>query len=97
MKKQYTPTYKAKIVQEILREEKTLSQISSEYGIHATQLRKWKRIVLEGLPSLFESNSREERALAKKREAEKEQLYAEIGRLTTQLNWLKKKGGLHIE
>jgi len=96
MRKSYTAQRKAKIVQEILREEKSLSELSTQYGIHITQLRKWKQIALEGLPSLFE-RSKKEKAVERKREEERENLYAEIGRLTTQLNWLKKKGGFDIE
>ena len=92
MRKKYTPQFKAKVVQEILREEKSISQIASAYGVHPTQLRKWKRQVLEGLPDLFMSESKGNSDEIKKLETEQERLYTEIGRLTTQLNWLKKKG-----
>lgn len=91
MRKKYSPQFKAKVVQEILREEKSISQLSSEYGVHVTQLRKWKRKVLDGLPDLFREEQDKNDGL-KKLAAEQERLYAEIGRLTTQLNWLKKKG-----
>jgi len=79
-------------VQEILCEEKSISQLSSEYGVQVTQLRKWKRTALEGLPSLFMLDKLGKSDELKKLESEQEQLFAEIGRLTTQLNWLKKKG-----
>ena len=92
MRKKYTPQFKAKVVQEILREEESISQISSEYSVHPTQLRKWKRQVLEGLPDLFTSEHKGKSDEIKKLETEQDRLYAEIGRLTTQLNWLKKKG-----
>ena len=92
MRKKYTPQFKAKIVQEILREEESISQISSKYSVHPTQLRKWKRQVLEGLPDLFTSEHKGKSDETKKLETEQDRLYAEIGRLTTQLNWLKKKG-----
>ena len=92
MRKKYTPQFKAKVVQEILCEEKSISQISSEYGVHVTQLRKWKRQALEGLPGLFTSEHKGKGNETRKLEVEQERLYAEIGRLTTQLNWLKKKG-----
>jgi len=92
MRKKYTAQFKAKVVQEILREEKSISQLSSEYSVHPTQLRKWKRQVLEGLPDLFMPESKGESDEIQKLETEQERLYAEIGRLTTQLNWLKKKG-----
>ena len=89
MRKRYTPAFKAETVLEILQEEKTLAQIASERGVHPNQLSTWKAQVLHGLPSLFE---REQPAL---RAAQKlQELYAEIGQLTTQVNWLKKKSGL---
>lgn len=91
MRKNYSPQFKAKVVQEILREEKSINQLASEYEVHVTQLRQWKRKVLEGLPDLFRADQDKNEDL-RKLEAEQERLYAEIGRLTTQLNWLKKKG-----
>jgi len=91
MRKRYPPQFKAKVVREILREEKSISQLAAEYGVHATQLRKWKKRALEKLPDLFVAADRADEELARLQK-EQEQLYAEIGKLTTQLNWLKKKG-----
>lgn len=92
MRKRYSPQFKAKVVQELLSDEKSINQIASEYGVHASQLRKWRRIALEGLPTLFEPATKEKSDEVSRLETEQEQLYAQIGRLTTQLNWLKKKG-----
>ena len=94
MNKRYKPKQKAQIVLEMLKEERTVTQISSEYGIHTSQLYKWKNQALEGLPELFEEDRKTEKVLRAKHEQKLEELYAEIGRLTTQLNWLKKKSGL---
>ncbi len=90
MRKQYTSAFKAKVVQELLKEEKTLVQIASEYEVHPTQLKTWRAIALEGMPSLFE---RQDSTLELKAAYEQQltELYAEIGKLTTQLTWLKKK------
>lgn len=68
-----------------------MSELASEYGVHITQLRKWKTKVLEALPTVFDGDQAHRQQL-KELETEQEKLYAEIGRLTTQLNWLKKKG-----
>jgi len=92
VRKQYSPEFKSKIVLEILKEEKTLSQISSEYGVHTTQLKNWKKETLENLPQLFEKRKIE--AIKRDYEKQIQDLYAEIGRLTTQLSWLKKKSGI---
>ena len=94
MRKHYTAQQKAQIVLEMLKEEQTIAQIASAHGIHPTQLGKWKAQGLEGLPSLFSDESKAVRALKAAHEREQDELYAEIGRLTTQLAWLKKKAGL---
>ena len=89
MKKHYTSAFKAQIVQEVLKEDKPLSQIAAEYGVHPNQLSKSKATALKGLPSLFDEN----KAIADLKAAHDKQvddLYSQIGRLSTQLAWLKK-------
>jgi transposase-like protein len=78
----------------MLREEKTIAQLASEYGIHPNQLKQWRSMVLNGLPSLFANEQRAMERLKKEHEQETEDLYAKIGRLTTELAWLKKKSGM---
>jgi len=94
MHKRYTPTQKAAIVLELLREEETLPKIAARHEIHPNQLYKWKAQALESLPQLFASDAPERQAQAAEHERKVTELYAEIGRLTTQLEWLKKKSGL---
>ena len=48
-------SFKTKIVQELLKEEKSVTQLAAEHAIHLDQLRDWKRIAPTGLPSLFET------------------------------------------
>jgi len=94
-RKSYTAGFKAQIVQELLKEEQTLSQIASNNGVHPTQLRNWKQAALKAMPENFEDEERYQKRLAllsAEHEKGKERLYAEIGKLSTQLNWLKKKG-----
>ncbi len=90
MRKQYTAAFKARVVQELLKEEKTLAQIASEYEVHPTQLKNWRAVALEGLPSLFEKQESTV-ALQAAHEQQLTDLYAEIGKLTTQITWFKKK------
>jgi transposase len=94
MKKRYTAKQKAQIVLEILKEERSIAQIASEYGIHSNQLYRWKAQALENLASLFEDERRGEKALQAEHERQVKELYAEIGKLSTQLSWLKKKSGI---
>lgn len=94
MKKHYTAQQKAKIVLEILKEERSIAQIASEYGIHSNQLYKWKALALEKFPDIFEDERKDEKAQKAEHERKLKELYAEIGKLTTQLAWLKKKSGI---
>jgi transposase len=93
MRKHHSPAFKAKIVQEAIKEDKTLAQIASENGLHPNQISQWKATALNGLPTLFarESKTKSDQAAHEK---QIEDLYAQIGRLTTQVVWLKKKSGL---
>jgi transposase-like protein len=96
MRKRYTAKQKAQIVLEILKEERPIAQIASEYGIHPNQLYKWKAQALEGIPKVFEEEHKSEKALKAMHERQLQELYAEIGRLNTQLTWLKNKSGIEV-
>ena len=80
-----------------MKEEKTLVQIASEHGVHPQQLTDWKAVAVRGLPSLFENERKTEAKIKASYEQKQQELYAEIGRLTTQLAWLKKKSGIEFE
>ena len=93
MRKTFTIEFKAKVVLEILREEKTISQIASEYGAHPNQLGNWKKTVIEGLPGLLADSRRKD----DEKEALKlqvQELFTQLGEVTAQFNWLKKKSGV---
>jgi transposase len=49
MKKVYSPAFKAQVVLELLKEEKSLAQLSSEHSVHATVLRAWKAVAVKGM------------------------------------------------
>ena len=91
-RKQYTAEFKAKVVKEMLKEEKTVWQLAAEYEVHSNMLYWWREQALAGLPRLFSEQIAQE--LAEKEaewQQERETLYAEIERLTTQVTWLEKK------
>jgi transposase-like protein len=91
MRKRFTNQFKAETAIELLQGDKTIGQIASERKVAPTQLSQWRAIVLKGLPRLFDDQERALDKLRAEHEAEREKLYAEIGRLTSELNWLKKR------
>ncbi len=90
MRKTYNANFKTKLVLKLLREEKTLAQSASDSGLHPNQLRNWRDLVLQQIHTLFEKKE-ETTQLRAAQAAEREELYAEIGRVRTQLTWVKKK------
>lgn len=90
-RKHYTPEEKAKIVLESLKGELTQAQITSKYGIHATQISCWRRLFKEGIPDIFRDKRRKE---ASDKDQLIEELYKQIGKQKVELDWLKKKSEL---
>jgi transposase len=93
-RKTHTAAFKAQIVQQVLREDKTLAQIAAEHGIHLNQISQWKATALQGLPTIFERGESAQAAEKAAHDKQTEKLYEQIGWLTTQLAWIKKKSGL---
>jgi len=87
-RKQFSNEFKAKVALEALKGEKTIAQLSSEYGVHASQINTWKQQAREKLPELFGRSSGMDDP---RREAEQDRLYQQIGRLQVEVDWLRKK------
>jgi len=97
MRKHYSATFKAQIVQEVLKGEKTIAQIASDHNVHPNLVGLWKATALERFPSLFEKENADRVAERLAHEKELRALYEEIGRLTTHVAYLKKKSGVRDE
>lgn len=93
-RRKFNPEEKARIVLEILKEEKSVSQLASEHGIHTNVLNRWKSEAVQNLSQLFVDDRKGITKMKKEYEQQINELYAEVGKLTTQLSWLKKKSGL---
>lgn len=94
LRRKFTPEQKAQIVLEILKEEKSVSQLSSEHDIHANVLQRWKSEAVTNLHQLFVDDRKAITKMKTDYEQQINDLYAEVGKLSTQNAWLKKKSGL---
>ena len=88
MRKRFSTAFKAKVAVEALKGEKTIAELSSEYGVHSNQIRQWKKKLIEDLPDIF--SDRRKRS-EKDGEELTSELYRQIGQLKVELDWLKKK------
>lgn len=87
-RKPRSPQFKAQVALEAAKNQKTVNEIAAQYEVHQTLIGKWKKQLVEGLPSLF-SDSRTKGS--QNDETVQARLYEEIGRLKVELDWLKKK------
>jgi transposase len=93
-RKTYSSKLKSELALALLKEEQSLSELASQHGIHPSQLREWRKTLVEGAPTLFERDQAKQQAEIAAYEAKIQELYTEIGRLSTRLSWLQKKSGL---
>lgn len=88
----FTPEFKTAVVLEVLKEELSINEIAAKHEIAPNMLRNWKKEFLENSASIFEKKqdiqTKEEIAAYKK---EIHELHSHIGRLTVDVDWLKKK------
>jgi len=88
MRKSYDAAFKAKVALEAVKGEKTMAQLSSEYGVHVNQIGQWQKRLLQELPDVFSERRRKKEDETEEMTAE---LYRQIGQLKVELEWLKKK------
>ena len=87
-RKRYDGRFKAQVALEAIKNQQTIAQIASEYGVHPTQVNQWKKQVLEELPQLFTKERSQTTSDTEQLVAE---LYRQIGQLKVELDWLEKK------
>jgi transposase-like protein len=87
-RKRRSAEFKFKVALEAAKGTKTLSELSSEYEVHATQISEWKNQLLKDGASLFSMTTARQR---RDQEGLQAELYEQIGRLKMELEWLKKK------
>src|SRR5262249_350733 len=87
-RKQHSAAFKAQLALAAVRGDKTVNELASQYGVHPTLIHAWKKQLLAGADQVFSNGGRAATADA---EAEKAELFEQIGRLKMELEWLKKK------
>jgi putative transposase len=90
-KKSFTSEFKSKVAIEALKGHKAISELAAEFAVHPTQINNWKKQLLEMSKSAF--NTKQRQKAQERADAERDRLYAQIGQLKVELDWLKKKTG----
>ena len=88
VRKRHSAEFKAKVAVEAIRQQKTSNELTAEYGVHASQINTWKKLALAAIPEAFSGERVKER---EGRQGEIDELHRQIGQLTAEREWLKKK------
>lgn len=87
-RRKFGADFKAKVVLEALRERSTIEELSRKYELHPTQINTWKREAIAHMATVFNGDKTEGAAGI---EEQTEKLYAQIGQLKVENDFLKKK------
>lgn len=88
--KGYSKDLKSKVALAAIKGQKTVNEIASEFGVHVSQVNKWKKQLMDATPEIFGNKSAKS---LKENDAERDRLYQQIGKLQVEVEWLKKKTG----
>ena len=86
----YPAPFKAQVALAALKGDRTANELAGHFGVHPTLVGDWKKQLLAGAEALFANGTK---AADAEVEAQKAELFEQIGRLKMELEWLKKKVG----
>jgi transposase-like protein len=86
-RRQYTAEFKAKVALEAAKGQRSVAELATQYKIHPNQITLWKKQLLSNARAAF---AREPTA-ASEQQGLIDSLYQQIGQLTMEVEWLKKK------
>ncbi len=85
-RKSYNAEFKSKVALAAIREENSLSELSSRFGVNANVISKWKKQAISNMVEIF-SGKQESRELSNDHRIK--ELHAKIGELTVEKDFLQ--------
>ena len=85
----YSAPFKAQVALAAVKGDRTINELAAQHSVHPTLIHAWKKQLLAGAETVFANGVRVDGAADA--EAQKAELFEQIGRLKMELEWLKKK------
>jgi transposase len=92
IRKKHSAAFKAKVAMAAIREDGTVAELASKYGVHASQIHAWRKAVVDGVAALFEGDKMAARSQAADKTTLNE-LHAKIGQLTMERDFFRERSG----
>ena len=86
-RRKFSAEFKAKVALEAIKNEKTLAELGHQFEINPVTISKWKAESLEKMSVIFENGTSK---TPQERSPDLEKLYAKIGQLKVENDFLKK-------
>ena len=84
-RRKFSSSFKAQVALEAIKGKETMAELSERFEVHSQQISNWKQEFLEKSAGVFENSTKKE-----KESVDVEKLYAKIGQLEMERDFLKK-------
>jgi transposase-like protein len=84
-RRKFAPAFKAKVALEAVKNQLTLAELAKKFEVNPIMISRWKAELVENMAAAFEKGSKSEEP-----DVDSQELYAQIGQLKVENEFLKK-------